>query len=47
MFFEEDEHPLIEPVKGVKYTGTRYNSKKALFTISRKNVRILFRILDF
>jgi hypothetical protein len=28
MSFEEDEHPMIEPVKGVKHGGTRYNSEK-------------------
>ncbi|KAI9559500.1 hypothetical protein GHT06_013494 [Daphnia sinensis] len=28
MLFEEDEYPTVEPVKGVKYKGTRYNSEK-------------------
>jgi hypothetical protein len=28
MSFKEDEHPMIEPVKGVKHGGTRYNSEK-------------------
>lgn len=27
MFYEEDEI-VVEPVKGVKYNGTRYNSEK-------------------
>ncbi|XP_057373093.1 uncharacterized protein LOC130693893 [Daphnia carinata] len=28
MSYEEDEFPMVEPVKGVKYSGTRYNSEK-------------------
>ncbi|KAK4037567.1 hypothetical protein OUZ56_029599 [Daphnia magna] len=28
MLFEEDEYPTVEPFKGVKYNGTRYNSEK-------------------
>ncbi|KAK4037512.1 hypothetical protein OUZ56_029545 [Daphnia magna] len=30
MFYEEDEI-VVEPVKGVKYNGTRYNSEKGYY----------------
>ncbi|KZS13394.1 Uncharacterized protein APZ42_021486 [Daphnia magna] len=38
MFYEEDEL-VVEPVKGVKYNGTRYNSEKGFIYYFQKKTR--------